>query len=80
MFQLETTNIRFEHLAICSKGCWGKRSSKVIQSQNKIIALPHVLLNYSKNLKHVTLAYNQGKSSDHIIFYISGFHGYLILA
>ena len=23
------------------------------------------------------LAYNQVKSSDHIIFYISGFHGYL---
>ena len=31
MFQLETTNIRFEHLGICSKGCWGQKSPKVIQ-------------------------------------------------
>ena len=31
MFQLETTNIRFEHFPICSKGCWGQKSSKDIQ-------------------------------------------------
>ena len=55
MFQLETINIRFEHLAICSKGCWGHKSPKVIQGhlgslnvKNKIIAIPHILLNYSK--------------------------------
>ena len=47
MFQLETTNIRFEHLDICSKGYWGQRSPKVIQghlgsnkNNNKIIAIP----------------------------------------
>ena len=28
-------------------------------------------------MKHITVAYNKGKSSDHIIFYISGFHAYL---
>ena len=28
-------------------------------------------------MKHITLAYNQGKSCDHIKFYIFGFHGYL---
>ena len=55
MFQLEITNIRFEHLAICSKGCWGQKSSKVIQGhlgslsvKNKIIAISHILLNYNK--------------------------------
>ena len=31
MFQLETTNIRFEHLVICSIDCWGQKSPKVIQ-------------------------------------------------
>ena len=31
MFQLEAANIRFEPLAICSKGCWGQKSPKVIQ-------------------------------------------------
>ena len=31
MFQLETTNIKFEHLVICCKGCWGQKSPKVIQ-------------------------------------------------
>ena len=55
MFQLEATNIRFEPLAICSKGCWGQKSPKVIQGhlgslsvKNKIIAIPHMLLNYNK--------------------------------
>ena len=55
MFQLETINIRFEHLAICSKGCWGQRSAKVIQGhlgslivKNKLTAITHILLNYSK--------------------------------
>ena len=55
MFQLETTNIRFEHLVISSKGCGGQKSPKVIQGhlgslsiKNKIIAIPHILLNYSK--------------------------------
>ena len=39
MFQLETGNIRFEHLDICSKGCWGKgtnghsRSSRVTKGK-----------------------------------------------
>ena len=56
MFQLETPNIRFKHLDICSKGYWGQRSPKVIQShlgslsvKNKIIAIPHILLIYSKS-------------------------------
>ena len=55
MFQLETTNIKFEHLVICCKGCWGQKSPKVIQGhlgslrvKNKIIAIPHILLNYNK--------------------------------
>ena len=46
MFQLETTNIRFEHLDKCSKGYSGQRSPKVIQGhlgslslENKIIAI-----------------------------------------
>ena len=48
MFQLETTNIRFKHLDICSKGYWGQSSPRVIQGhlgslslKNKIIAIPH---------------------------------------
>ena len=56
MFQLETTNITFEHLDLCSKGCCGQKSPKVIQShlgslsvKNKIIAIPHILLNYNKS-------------------------------
>ena len=55
MFQLETTNIIFEYLERCSKGYWGQWSPKVIQGhlrslsvKNKIIAIPHILLNYSK--------------------------------
>ena len=55
MFQLETPNTRFKYLAICSKGDWGQMSPKVIQGhlgslsvKNKIIAIPHILLNYSK--------------------------------
>ena len=55
MFQLETPNIRFEHSAICSKGYWGQRSPRVIQGhlgslsvKNKIIAIPHILFNFSK--------------------------------
>ena len=46
MFHIETTNNRFEHLVICSKGCWGQKSPKVIQGhlwslsvKNKIIAI-----------------------------------------
>ena len=88
MFQLETTNIKFEHLVICCKGCRGQKSPKVIQGhlgslrvKNKIIAIPHnILLNYNKTCSMVMFAYNQEKSSDHIIFYISGFHGFLFLA
>ena len=52
MFQLETPHIRFKHLDICSNGYCG---SKVIQGhleslsvKNKIIAIPHAFLNYSK--------------------------------
>ena len=57
MFHLETPNIRFNHLVICSKGYWGHRSPKVIQGrlgslsvQNKIIAIlvPRTFFNYSK--------------------------------
>ena len=55
MFQLETANIRFDHLVIFSKGCWGQKSPKVIQGhlgslsvKNKIVAIPHILLNYNK--------------------------------
>ena len=57
MFQLETPNFRFKHLVIhvCSKGYWAHRSPKVIQGdlgslvvKNKIITIPHILLNYSK--------------------------------
>ena len=55
MFQIETANNRFEHLVICSKGCWGQKSPKVIQGhlgslsvKNKIIAIPHKFLNYNK--------------------------------
>ena len=55
MFQLEITNFKFEHLVICCKGCWGQRSPKIIQGhlmslsvKSKIIAIPHILLNYDK--------------------------------
>ena len=55
MFQLETTNIRFENLAICFKGCCGQKSPLIIQGhlgsvsvKNKITAIPHILLNYNK--------------------------------
>ena len=55
MFKLERPSIRFSHLDKCSKGYWGQRSPKVIQGhlrslsvKNKIIAIPHTLLNYSK--------------------------------
>ena len=50
MFQLETTNIKFEHLVICCKGCWGQKSPKVIQGhlrslsvKNKNIEISHKL-------------------------------------
>ena len=55
MFQLETPNIRFKHLGICSKLHWGQRSPEVIQGhqgslsvKNKIIAIFHKLLNFRK--------------------------------
>ena len=55
MFQLETPNLRVEHLRICSKGYWDQRSPKVIRGhlgslsvKNKINAIPHTLLNYGK--------------------------------
>ena len=55
MFQLETENIKFEHLVICCKGCLGQKSPKVIQGhlgspsvKNKIIAILHIPLNYNK--------------------------------
>ena len=75
MFQLETPNIRFKHRDICSKEYWGQRSPKVIQGhlgslsvKNKIIAIPLRFFTFFQNLKHSTLAYNQRKSSDHIMF------------
>ena len=56
MFQLETTNVRFEHLAIYSKGCWGQKSPKVIQGhlgslsvKNKIISISHTQLIIAKH-------------------------------
>ena len=55
MMQVEMQNIRFNYMAICSKGCWDQRSPKVIQGhlgslsvKNKLIAITHILLNYSK--------------------------------
>ena len=52
MFQLETKNIRFEHLDICSKWFPGskvtKGHSRSSGVKNKIIAIPHILLNYNK--------------------------------
>ena len=75
MFQLETPNIRFKHLDICSKGCWGQWSPEDIQGhqgslsvKNKNIAIPRKFFKFFLNLKHLTLAYNQRKSSDHIMF------------
>ena len=72
MFQLETPNIRFKHLDICSKTYGGQLSPMGIQShlgslivKNKIIAIPHRL--FFLNLKPLTLACNQWKSSDHIM-------------
>ena len=50
MFHLKNKNIRFEHLDICSKGCLGQKSPKVIQGhlgslsvKNKITEIPHRL-------------------------------------
>ena len=55
MLQLEKPSIRFGNLDKYSKGYWGQRSPKIIQGhlrslsvKNKIIAIPHMLLNYSK--------------------------------
>ena len=55
MFQLQTPNIRFEHVDTCSKGYWGQRSPEVIQGhqgslrvKNKKIAISHKLLNFEK--------------------------------
>ena len=39
MFQLETANIRFEHLAIYSKDCWGQKSPKVIQGHLGLLSV-----------------------------------------
>ena len=33
MFELQTPNIKFEHLDKCSKRFWGQRSPKIIQGQ-----------------------------------------------
>ena len=53
MFQLETPNIRYEHMSTHSKGYWGQRSPEVIQGhqgslsvKNKKIAISHKLLNF----------------------------------
>ena len=53
MFQLQTPNIRFEHLDTCSKGYLGQRSPEVIQGhqgslslKNKKIGISHKLLNF----------------------------------
>ena len=61
MFQIETPNIRFKHLAICSKGYWGQQSPEVIQGhqgslnvKNKKNAISYRLFHFLKNLKHVT--------------------------
>ena len=55
MFQLETPNITFKHLDICSNGYWRSnvtkghsRSSGVTKHKKKILAIPHTFLNYSK--------------------------------
>ena len=55
MLQVQTPNIGFKHLGACSKGIWGQRSPVVIQGhqgslsvKNKIIAIPHTFLKYSK--------------------------------
>ena len=55
MFQQQTPNTTFEYLALCFKGYCGQRSPQVIQThlgslsvKNKIIAISHILLNYSK--------------------------------
>ena len=53
MFQLQTPNIKFEHLDKCSKGFWGQRSPEVIQGhqwspsvKNKKIVISHKLFNF----------------------------------
>ena len=55
MFELQTPNIGFKHFGTCSKGIWGQSSHEVIQGhrgslsvKNKIIAIPHAFLTYSK--------------------------------
>ena len=55
------------------------RSSEVIKCKNKKFAISPTLLNFYK-IKYVTLAYSQGKSSDHIMCSISGSYGYVFLA
>ena len=53
MVQLQTPNIRFEHLDTCSKGYLGQRSPEGIQGhqgslslKNKKIGISHKLLNF----------------------------------
>ena len=71
MFQLKTLNMRFEHNEGPFKGCLGQRSCKVIRGhQVQKAKICHLLyaFKFLQNLKYVTLACNQGKSSDHIMF------------
>ena len=53
MFQLQTPNIKFEHLDKCSKGFWGQRSTEIFQGhqgsqsvKNKKIVISHKLFNF----------------------------------
>ena len=49
MFQIETPNILFKHLDICSKGCWGQRSPQVIQGHHGSLSLKNETLQYLIN-------------------------------
>ena len=87
MFQLQTPNIGFKHLDICSNGYWGSKVTKghsrspgVTKCKKENNCNTSYIFKLKENLKHVALSYYPGKSSDHVIFYISGFHGYLFLA
>ena len=51
MFQLETINIRFEQLVICSMGCWGQKSPNVIQGHQGSLSVKYKCKNKINVLK-----------------------------
>ena len=74
MFLLKTPNIRLKHLNICYKSYWGQRSPKGHSRSSGVTKCKKLnncntskILKFFQYLRHLTLAYNQRKSSDNIM-------------